>query len=255
MHTAQDLMRRHVIAVSPQTSSDDAIDLLIEHEVSGLPVVDKAGRILGIFSEIDQVQRGDMERRPVEQVMSKRVLSVDVHESWTEVARIFHENSVHRLPVTESGLLVGIIGLRDLISFIRDTECARENAPCEKRPVGCDLAKNGSSKTSADDRPISPESQSCTSLGERREATRFRRESGTDFAVLLRESEEELLVEVHDESLTGLGILADGELGLCLGAHIQIVYAGECLDGEVAHVTPRSGGKVLVGLRCQRIYR
>ena len=122
MPTAQDLMRRPVIAVSPETPADEAVDLLVENEVSGLPVVDTAGRIVGIFSEVDQIQRGSMAGRSVQHMMTKQVVTVDVQDSLVEVMHVFKDNSVRRLPVTENGAMVGIIGLRDLVRYIRETE-------------------------------------------------------------------------------------------------------------------------------------
>lgn len=89
---------------------------------------------------------------------------------------------------------------------------------------------------------------------ERREASRFGRESGTDFAVIWRESGEELLVEVQDESLTGLGILVESSLGLEVGSRLNVVYTGEYLDGEVRHIQ-QDGEQLRVGLRCRRMIR
>jgi CBS domain-containing protein len=122
MHKAQDLMRRRVIAVSPETSAEEAIDLLVQNNVSGLPVVDGTGTVVGMFSEMDRIKWGSVEGRSVEQLMSTPVVTVNVQDSLVEVARVFKANFVHRLPVTENGEVVGIIGLRDLIRYIRDNE-------------------------------------------------------------------------------------------------------------------------------------
>jgi hypothetical protein len=91
-------------------------------------------------------------------------------------------------------------------------------------------------------------------LDERREATRFRREEGTDFAVIWREPGEELLVEVHDESLSGLGIVVDSKLGLEVGSKLHVVYAGEYMDGEVRHIQPEED-RYRIGLQCRRMLR
>lgn len=122
MQTARDLMRRPVIAVSPQTPAEEAIDLLVESDLSGLPVVDPEGRIAGIFSEVDRFQSGNLKGRSVEHLMTKQVVTVDVQDSLIEVTRAFKENSVRRLPVTENGTVVGIIGLRDLVGYLRESE-------------------------------------------------------------------------------------------------------------------------------------
>ena len=122
VQTARDLMRRRVIVVSPQTAAEKAIDLLVRNDVSGLPVVDGTGKIVGMFSEIDRIKRGSVEGRSVQQLMSKPVVTVKAQDSLVEVARVFKANFVRRLPVTDNGKMVGIIGLRDLIRYIRDNE-------------------------------------------------------------------------------------------------------------------------------------
>jgi CBS domain-containing protein len=48
-------MTDRVVAVGPETTIDEAIDLLLDHRVSGLPVVDKEGLLLGVISEIDVI--------------------------------------------------------------------------------------------------------------------------------------------------------------------------------------------------------
>ena len=126
MQTARNLMQRQVIAVSPQTSAQEAIDLLLENNVSGLPVVDSAGRILGIFSEVDQIKRGSAKDRSVLDLMTTEVTTVDVEDSLVAVKHAFRDNAVRRLPVTENGIMVGIIGLRDLVRYTRELESALE---------------------------------------------------------------------------------------------------------------------------------
>jgi len=97
-----------------------------------------------------------------------------------------------------------------------------------------------------------PPAMRWVAVDERRQATRFPREAGTDFAVIWRDQGEGLLVEVHDESLTGLGILVDAEAELQLGNHIHIVYVNEYMVGEVRHIERQPDGKYLVGLRCEK---
>ena len=93
----------------------------------------------------------------------------------------------------------------------------------------------------------------CMPLNEQRHESRFQREAGTDSAVIWKESGKEHLVEVHDESLTGLCILVGADLDFQLGNHVHVIYAGEYLQGEVRHITMQPEGKYLLGLRCQRI--
>ncbi len=88
---------------------------------------------------------------------------------------------------------------------------------------------------------------------ERRNASRFWRGDGTDFASIWVEAGEEILAEVHDESLSGLGILVDGPTEIQPGNDVHVVYAGEYLRGLVRHVTRQSDGRYLVGLECQQL--
>ena len=122
MQTARNLMRRDVIAVTPEASINEALDLLVENNLSGLPVVDSAGQVLGILSEVDQIQRGTLQDRSVQDLMTAQVTTVDIDAPVLDVVGAFRDNSIRRLPVTEDGVLVGIIGVRDLVGWIRETE-------------------------------------------------------------------------------------------------------------------------------------
>ena len=53
-----DIMTRELVSVAPDASIDTAIDRMLDHHISGLPVIDKAGRLVGILTE------GDLLRRP-----------------------------------------------------------------------------------------------------------------------------------------------------------------------------------------------
>jgi hypothetical protein len=90
-------------------------------------------------------------------------------------------------------------------------------------------------------------------VGERRQASRFERDEDMDFVIIWREPGEEHLVQVHDESLTGLGILVKDTLGLQVGSVVHVIYAGENLEGEVRHITKRPDDKYLIGLKTRRI--
>jgi CBS domain-containing protein len=122
MQTARNLMRRDVISVTPETSINEALDVLVENNLSGLPVVNSAGQVVGVLSEVDQIQRGTIQDRSVQQLMTRQVATVDIDAPVLDVVGAFRDNSIRRLPVTEDGVLVGIIGIRDLVGWIRETE-------------------------------------------------------------------------------------------------------------------------------------
>ncbi len=91
-----------------------------------------------------------------------------------------------------------------------------------------------------------------TPVDELRTATRFVKERGTEVAVLCRPGFEEFLVDVHDESLGGLGVYVSQDHGLVVGEQLDIVYAGEYLRAFVRHIEPHQDGESIVGFSCQR---
>jgi hypothetical protein len=87
---------------------------------------------------------------------------------------------------------------------------------------------------------------------ELRQATRFRKEPDTEFAVILLPDGPELLAEVHDESLTGLGLIVADASQLAAGCRVTIVYRRELLDATLRHVSARPDGTFLAGFECRR---
>ncbi len=120
-----------------------------------------------------------------------------------------------------------------------------DDAEKQSRP----LASSNSEPTPASNWAASP----FDPLDERRQATRFPREPATDFAVVWQTPGEEILAEVHDESLTGLGILLADVSTLQLGSKLDVVYTGSLMRGEVRHIERRDDGRYLVGLRCESL--
>jgi len=149
----KDLMTTTVLTVQPGTELKDAAALLAEHRVSGLPVVDDEGHVLGVLSEGDilykeagtQDKPGFLERlltapppvafdlklaaKTVGQAMSAPALTIGPRRPVTEAATIMIEEGVNRLPVIDDeDRLIGIITRADLVrAFVRsDAEIERE---------------------------------------------------------------------------------------------------------------------------------
>ena len=123
MHQVKDIMTERPVGVRPETTIDEAIELLLEHQVGGLPVVDERGKLLGVISEIDiidLVYKADIEGSIVGDYMTRGALSLDAEASLDDAANIFCQNHLRRIPVVNEGRLVGIISRRDLIRFVRD---------------------------------------------------------------------------------------------------------------------------------------
>ncbi|MEW6267633.1 MAG: CBS domain-containing protein [Thermodesulfobacteriota bacterium] len=146
---AVDIMSGRVITVRPDTGLRELAELLSIHRISGVPVVDPEGRLLGVVSQSDLVAqskyphipksitlfdwviylegmgrfKAELEKmtgRRVEDIMSRQVVSVTPETPLEEVATLMTEKNVHTIPVLEDGRLIGVIGKLDIVrSFLR----------------------------------------------------------------------------------------------------------------------------------------
>ena len=147
-----DLMTRDVVSVSPETTLKEVAAKLVEHRISGLPVCDPDGTVLGVVSEADILyrERGPAERegllarlfeeglatetrkaaaRTAVDAMSTPPITILGYRTVSTAARTMLEHRVKRLPVVDiGGRLLGIVTRADLVrAFVRsDEEIQRE---------------------------------------------------------------------------------------------------------------------------------
>ena len=123
MYQVKDIMTDCVVTISPEATIDDAVSLLVDRRVSGLPVVDADRRLLGVISEIDiidLVYKADIEASRVRDHMTREVRTLDADASLDEAASMFCAQAIRRIPVVQDGRLIGILSRRDLIRFVRN---------------------------------------------------------------------------------------------------------------------------------------
>ena len=143
--TVADVMSRDPIVVRVETPLNEAIQILAERHISGLPVVDDVGKLVGIISETDLMWQEtgvtppayimfldsviylknpatyerDLHKalgQTVGEVMSKNPITISPDKTLREAATIMHDRSVHRLPVLDStGQVIGILTRGDII--------------------------------------------------------------------------------------------------------------------------------------------
>ena len=112
---AKDIMTRDVITVSPTTTIKNLAKILIQNQISGAPVADKRGKILGVVSKADIVaKRG----KQVKAIMSKRVVGITKETPVGEIAALMTTHKVKRLPVMHGEELVGIVSRADIVGAI-----------------------------------------------------------------------------------------------------------------------------------------
>jgi len=143
--TVADVMSRDPIVVRVETPLNEAIQILAERHISGLPVVDDVGKLVGIISETDLMWQEtgvtppayimfldsviylknpatyerDLHKalgQTVGEVMSKNPITISPDKTLREAATIMHDRSVHRLPVLDdTDQVIGILTRGDII--------------------------------------------------------------------------------------------------------------------------------------------
>jgi CBS domain-containing protein len=150
---AKDVMTSPVISVEPDASMWQAVRIMLQHRISGLPVIDKEGRLVGMVSEGDFLRRaetGTQRRRPhwlefllgpgrladeytrshgrkIQDIMTPDPVTVTGDTSLEEVVRTMEKRRIKRLPVVHDNAVVGIVTRANLVHALAGV--ARELMP------------------------------------------------------------------------------------------------------------------------------
>lgn len=129
-----DIMQPSVKSVHRDATVAEAISLMAEEHVSGLPVVDDGERVVGVISTTDILQaeaewigpnRTDLiENTTVSELMTPRPLMVAPSASIREVAQQMLYGEVHRLFVEEDGRMIGVVSQTDLVRALANRKAA-----------------------------------------------------------------------------------------------------------------------------------
>ncbi|HSG76290.1 MAG TPA: CBS domain-containing protein, partial [Burkholderiales bacterium] len=141
---AADIMVKDVVTTGPEASVQELATLMLERRISGLPVVDGGGRLLGIVSEGDLIRRPEIDTdrvklgwlrlllsdearardfvkshgRKAREVMTQPAISVATDAPLAEVVRLMARHRIKRLPVVDKGRLVGLVTRTDLLRAV-----------------------------------------------------------------------------------------------------------------------------------------
>jgi CBS domain-containing protein len=141
---AHQVMTHNVITVTPETSIADAANVMLTNRISGLPVLDRSGALVGIVSEGDFLRRteiGTQRKRPrwlqfftstgrladdfvaergrkVEDVMTRDPVTVHEETRLEELVALMERRGIKRLPVLRNGTLVGIVTRSNLLRAV-----------------------------------------------------------------------------------------------------------------------------------------
>jgi CBS domain-containing protein len=140
-------MVTNVVTVRPDDTVREAARLLLKHRISGAPVVDDSGRLVGVISEADLIRRVEIgtERRrsswlelltgnanlaaeylkaharKVEDVMSCNVIVATPNMQLTEIARLLEKHKIKRVPIVEGEKVVGVVSRANLLQALAGT--------------------------------------------------------------------------------------------------------------------------------------
>jgi CBS domain-containing protein len=112
---AKEIMTTPVVTAGPDTPTRDVAQLLSRHRISGVPVTDQDGAVVGLVSEYDLlVKRGAVAR----EVMSPTVISVTEDTDVEDVRALLVDMRIRRVPVVAGTQLVGIVSRSDLVELL-----------------------------------------------------------------------------------------------------------------------------------------
>jgi CBS-domain-containing membrane protein len=112
---ARDIMTHEVISISPTATIRDAARLLSDYSISGAPVVDREGRMVGIVTEADLISK---EGETVSDIMTEKVVVVREDTPVDRIAQILTSNRFKRVPVLRDERLVGIVSRADIVRMM-----------------------------------------------------------------------------------------------------------------------------------------
>lgn len=121
MYETKAIMSRDVVSVHPDTPITKVLELLVENDITGVPVVESDGQLVGIVTEKDMIGVLFGQETPsgtARDYMTEGVLSFDENDDIIAVCECLTANHLRRVPILADGRLVGIISRRDLIKYI-----------------------------------------------------------------------------------------------------------------------------------------
>lgn len=112
---AREIMTREVISILDEATVEDAARMMARNRISGLPVVNASGLLMGLVTEHDLIAK---QGRSVSEIMSRGVITVSPDTEVEQVQHLLTNQRIRRVPVVEDGRVVGIVSRSDLVRQI-----------------------------------------------------------------------------------------------------------------------------------------
>jgi CBS domain-containing protein len=162
---AADVMVRNVVSVKPGDNVGEVVNLLLEHDISAVPVVDEEDRVVGILSEADLIHRQEIDTdkphrwwieavlpasklaneftkahgQRVEEIMSPDVVTAAEDTPLGEIAALLERHRIKRVPIVRDGKLVGIVSRSNLIQGLASAMPHADGPTASDRQIRLDL--------------------------------------------------------------------------------------------------------------------
>ncbi len=125
MITAREIMKEDVVTINLESSLEEAIDLMLLQEISGLPVTDNEGHLVGIVTEfalLAIVYDEKIRQETISEHMTADVLTIEADDPISKIADMCIVHRVRRVPVMENGRIVGMISRRDVLKALYEAK-------------------------------------------------------------------------------------------------------------------------------------
>lgn len=114
-----------IITIGPEQTLQEVVQILVQHNIGALPVLDETGKLVGIISERDVIRHiagaGGIEQTAVQHVMTRKVIVGVPQDDVMSVAHTMTENRFRHFPIVDGDRLIGIISIGDILKSQRDT--------------------------------------------------------------------------------------------------------------------------------------
>jgi len=114
----RDIMTRKVYTISAEASVQEVAQLLSQKRISGVPVVDRSGKIIGVVTQADIIGKVRREDMRVADIMSPEIITVNEEARVGDIALLFSKHNIKRVPVMCNDKLVGIVCRSDIAQAV-----------------------------------------------------------------------------------------------------------------------------------------
>jgi CBS domain-containing protein len=115
---ASEIMTCRVSTIHPKASIQEVAHLLSRERISGAPVVNADGTIIGVVTQADIIGKVDREGLCVADIMSREIIAVKEDTPVHQIATLLAQRKIKRVPVVRDGRLVGIVSRADIVDAV-----------------------------------------------------------------------------------------------------------------------------------------